>query len=152
MEDVIEVYHRPHDPARPVVCVDEAGKQLIGDVREPLPVRVGSPAKEDSEYERHGTANLFMAFEPLAGRRVVVPSTRTCPSAGRNRVRTLAVPPRTYSCGCRAGWPSGCHDGPGWGTAWNGPASSSHQTARPSDAPSVYASSINFFWDPRPGR
>ena len=71
MEDVIGVYHRPPDPARSVVCVDEAGKQLIGDIREPLPVRAGSPAKEDSEYERHGTANLFMAFEPLAGRRAV---------------------------------------------------------------------------------
>ena len=71
MEDVIDVYHRPPDPARPVVCVDEAGKQLIGDVRQPLPVRAGSPAKEDSEYERRGTANLFMAFEPLAGRRRV---------------------------------------------------------------------------------
>jgi hypothetical protein len=71
MEDVIDVYHRPHDPERPVVCVDEGGKQLIGDVREPLPVRAGSPAKEDCEYERHGTANLFLAFEPLAGKRVV---------------------------------------------------------------------------------
>jgi transposase len=71
MEDVIEVYHRPYDAAAPQVCLDEGGKQLIGEVREPLPVRPGSPAKEDSEYERHGTANLFMAFEPLAGRRVV---------------------------------------------------------------------------------
>lgn len=71
MEDVIEVYHRPHDPARPVVCVDEGGKQLLGEVRPPLPVRPGSPAKEDSEYRRQGTANLFMAFEPLAGRRTV---------------------------------------------------------------------------------
>jgi hypothetical protein len=71
MEDVIDVYHRPYDADRPVVCVDEGGKQLVGDVREPLPVRAGSPAKEDSEYERHGTANLFLAFEPLAGRRVV---------------------------------------------------------------------------------
>jgi transposase len=71
MEDVIGVYHRPYDPAYPQVCVDEGGKQLIGDVREPRPVRPGSPAKEDHEYERHGTANLFMAFEPLAGRRVV---------------------------------------------------------------------------------
>jgi DDE superfamily endonuclease len=71
MEDVIGVYHRPADPACPVVCVDEGGKQLVGDVREPLPVRAGSPAKDDAEYERHGTANLFLAFEPLAGRRVV---------------------------------------------------------------------------------
>jgi hypothetical protein len=71
MEDVIDVYHRPYDAGRPVVCVDEGGKQLVGDVREPLPVRAGSPAKEDCEYERGGVANLFLAFDPLAGRRVV---------------------------------------------------------------------------------
>jgi hypothetical protein len=71
MEDVLDVYARPLDPARPVVCVDEGGKQLIGDVRAPLPVRPGSPAKQDHEYERGGMANLFMAFEPLAGRRHV---------------------------------------------------------------------------------
>ena len=76
MEDVIEVYHRPHDPVCPVVCVDEGGKQLVGEVREPLPVRVGSPAKEDYEYERGGVANLFLAFEPLAGRRVVAVTER----------------------------------------------------------------------------
>lgn len=71
MEDVLDVYERPPDASRPVVCVDEGGKQLIGDVREPLPVRPGSPAKQDSEYERGGMANLFMAFEPLAGWRHV---------------------------------------------------------------------------------
>jgi hypothetical protein len=71
MEDVLDVYEKPRDPSRPVVCVDEGGKQLIGDVREPLPVRPGSPAKQDSEYERGGMANLFMAFEPLAGWRHV---------------------------------------------------------------------------------
>lgn len=71
MEDVIAVYHRPYDPECPVVCVDEGGKPLIGEVREPLPVRVGSPAKEDAEYARNGVANLFLAFEPLGGRRVV---------------------------------------------------------------------------------
>ncbi len=71
MEDVIEVYHRPYEPECPTVCVDEGGKQRIGEVRPPLPVRVGSPAKQDSEYQRNGVANLFMAFEPLAGRRVV---------------------------------------------------------------------------------
>ena len=76
MEDVIEVYHRPFDSERPVVCVDEGGKQLLGEVRPPLPVRVGSPAKEDCEYVRNGVANLFMAFEPLAGRRVVEATAR----------------------------------------------------------------------------
>ena len=76
MEDVLDVYARPRDPGRPVVCVDEGGKQLIGDVREPLPARPGSPAKQDYEYERGGMANLFMAFEPLAGRRHVEATER----------------------------------------------------------------------------
>jgi transposase len=71
MEDVLEVYHRPYDADRPVVCMDEASKQLIAEVREPLPARPGSVAKQDSEYERRGTANLFMAVEPLAGKRTV---------------------------------------------------------------------------------
>jgi DDE superfamily endonuclease len=76
MEDVLDVYARPYDPARPVVCVDEGSKQLIGDVREPLPVRPGAAAKQDYEYERGGMANLFMAFEPLAGRRRVETTER----------------------------------------------------------------------------
>ena len=69
MEDVLEVYHRPYDAQRPVVCMDECSKQLIGEVREPLPPRPGKVAKQDSEYERCGTANVFMAVEPLAGQR-----------------------------------------------------------------------------------
>ena len=90
MEDVIGVYHRPYDAAYPQVCVDEGGKQLIGDVREPLPVRPGSAAKQDSEYARHGTANLFMAFEPLAGRRVVeVTERRTAADFARFLRRLL---------------------------------------------------------------
>ena len=90
MEDVIEVYHRPYDAAYPQVCVDEGGKQLIGEVRPPLPVRPGTPAREDSEYERHGTANLFVAFEPLAGRRVVeVTDRRTAVDFARFLKRLL---------------------------------------------------------------
>jgi hypothetical protein len=71
MEDVLEVYARPYDPQRPVVCVDEASKQLVADVTPPQPAQPGRPAREDYEYERRGTANLFMLFEPLAGRRHV---------------------------------------------------------------------------------
>jgi len=71
MEDVLDVYARPLDEERPVVCVDEGGKQLIGEVREPLPVRPGSAAKQDYEYKREGMANLFMAVEPLDGVRHV---------------------------------------------------------------------------------
>jgi len=83
-QDVLDMYARPYDSARPVVCVDEAGKQLIGDVREPLPVRPGSPAKEDCHYVRGGMANLFMAFEPLAGKRhVEVTERKTSVDFGR---------------------------------------------------------------------
>lgn len=71
MEDVLDVYHRPYDPECPVVCMDEASKQLIGEVRTPLPLRPGQIAKYDSEYCREGTANIFMAVEPLAGFRTV---------------------------------------------------------------------------------
>lgn len=76
MEDVLGVYEKPYDPKHPVVCVDEGGKQLIGEVRPPLPVRPGKPARQDSEYQRGGMANLFMAFEPLAGERYVQVTAR----------------------------------------------------------------------------
>jgi transposase len=71
MEDVLEVYTRPYDPKKPQVCLDEASKQLVAETRAPLPVAPGQPAREDYEYERCGTANLFMIFEPLAGQRHV---------------------------------------------------------------------------------
>ena len=65
MEDVLEVYQRPYDPRRPVVCLDEQSKQLVKETRKPIPVQPGQPARCDYEYERNGTANLFMVFEPL---------------------------------------------------------------------------------------
>jgi hypothetical protein len=71
MEDVLEVYHRPYDPQRPQVCLDETSKALHAHAREPLPMESGKPAREDYEYIRNGTANLFLWFEPLAGRRGV---------------------------------------------------------------------------------
>lgn len=71
MEDVLDVYHRPYDADYPVVGMDEASKQLVGEVRTPLPVRPGQIAKYDSEYRREGTANMFLAVEPLAGFRTV---------------------------------------------------------------------------------
>jgi hypothetical protein len=71
MEDVLEVYHRPHDPQRPLVCFDEASKQLIKEVRKPIPAAPGRPETADYEYERNGTANLFMMFAPLEGQRHV---------------------------------------------------------------------------------
>jgi hypothetical protein len=71
MEDVLEVYHWPYDPKRPVVCLDETFKQLVGETREPLPMLPGQPHRYDHVYVRNGVASLFMAFEPLAGWREV---------------------------------------------------------------------------------
>ena len=71
MEDVLEVYKRPYDPKRPVVCLDETSKQLIGEVARPLLAAPGQVAHYDYEYVRKGVANLFMIFEPLAGQRDV---------------------------------------------------------------------------------
>ena len=71
MEDVLEVYQRPHDPDRPVVCLDETTKQLIKETRMPVPATPGRPARHDYEYERNGTVNLFMLFAPLDGWRHV---------------------------------------------------------------------------------
>jgi hypothetical protein len=71
MEDVLEVYHRPHDPDYPLVCVDESSKQLIKETRTAIPMKSGRPARYDYEYERNGTANLFMMFAPLEGWRHV---------------------------------------------------------------------------------
>ena len=78
MEDVLDVYKRPYDPKRPQVCLDETSKQLIGETRLPIPVAPGREARYDHEYRRNGVANLFMIFEPLAGkRRVKVTERRT---------------------------------------------------------------------------
>jgi uncharacterized small protein (DUF1192 family) len=71
MEDVLEVYHRPHDPEYPVVCLDETSKQLIAETRVPIAAKPGRPVRYDYEYERNGTANLFMLFAPLEGWRHV---------------------------------------------------------------------------------
>jgi hypothetical protein len=71
MEDVLEVYARPHDPERPVVCLDETSKQLIAETRAPQPAAPGRPARLDAEYARNGTANLFMMYAPLEGWRHV---------------------------------------------------------------------------------
>ena len=71
MEDVLEVYKRPYDPKRPVVCLDETSKQLIGEVATPVPAAPGQVVHYDYEYVRHGVANIFMISEPLAGQREV---------------------------------------------------------------------------------
>ncbi len=79
MEDVLEVYARPYDPARPQVCLDKAAKQILSEVRAPIPMERGQSLRVDNEYHREGTCALFMLFEPLSGkRRVLVRERRTC--------------------------------------------------------------------------
>lgn len=78
MEDILSVYTRPYNPRRPLICMDESSRQLLGDVREPLPPMPCRVKKVDHDYIRHGTANLFMLFEPLTGwRHVKVTERRT---------------------------------------------------------------------------
>jgi hypothetical protein len=71
MEDILEVYKRPCDARRPVICMDESSKQLIGEVIAPIPMATGHPVLKDDEYVRNGVAEIFLAVEPLAGRRTV---------------------------------------------------------------------------------
>jgi hypothetical protein len=71
MEAVLDVYKRPRNPRQPLVCLDEAVKQLIKETRLPIPMKPGQPARYDYEYERNGTATMFMMFAPLEGRRHV---------------------------------------------------------------------------------
>lgn len=78
MEDILEVYTRPFDPQRPLVCMDESSKQLLEETRTPLPPQPGQLQRYDYEYSRNGVATLFVAFEPLAGwRHVEVTQQRT---------------------------------------------------------------------------
>lgn len=72
----MEVYHLPYDPEYPVVCMDESCKQMIGEVREPIPYAPGRPVRMDDEYIRNGVAEIFMEVEPLAGRRHVAVTER----------------------------------------------------------------------------
>jgi transposase len=71
MEDILDLYQRPYDPKRPVICLDERPCQLIDDVLVPLPMQAGKPKREDYHYKRNGVCTVFIAFEPLTGRRFV---------------------------------------------------------------------------------
>ena len=89
MENVLEVYHRPYDPQRPVVCMDETSKQLVKETRVPQPPRPGQAERFDYEYERNGTANVFMFCEPLAGRRRATVTERRTKCDWAEQIRTL---------------------------------------------------------------
>ena len=78
MEDVLDLYAEPYDPDRPVVCFDETSTQLLADTKPPIPVQPGQPRRQDYEYRRAGTRNIFLTCEPLAGwRHVAITERRT---------------------------------------------------------------------------
>ena len=89
MEDVLDVYERPSDPARPVVCMDETSAQLVSHTRTPVPPAPGRPARADYEYRREGVANLFLFTEPLAGWRDVTVTDRRTKADWAEAVRAL---------------------------------------------------------------
>jgi hypothetical protein len=89
MEDVLDVYTRPYDPLRPLVCFDELAKQLLRDARAPLPAAPGRPARVDYEYERGGVLNLFLGCEPLAGRRWVDVTARRTKRDWAHQIKDL---------------------------------------------------------------
>lgn len=78
MEDVLDVYTRPYDANRPVICVDEKSKELRSEMREPIPATPGNFRRSDSEYVRSGSANIFVCVEPLAGKRTVKVTDQRC--------------------------------------------------------------------------
>ena len=90
MEDVLDLYAKPYDPERPVVCFDEQPRQLIAEVRTPVPAAPGRPQRIDDEYRRQGTANLFLTFEPLAGWRHVEVTERRTSAEFAHQMRALA--------------------------------------------------------------
>jgi hypothetical protein len=90
MEDVLEVYTQPYDPKRPQVCMDEINKQLLSEVREPLPSQPGQAQRVDYEYQREGVADLFMLFEPLVGKRFVQVTDQRTRKDWAHAMKTLA--------------------------------------------------------------
>jgi hypothetical protein len=90
MEEVLDAYARPHDPQEPLVCFDEMPRQLLDHVLAPLPMGPGQPERVDCEYERKGTANLFLCFEPLSGWRHVEVTERRTKVDFAGQMRALA--------------------------------------------------------------
>jgi hypothetical protein len=89
MENVLEVYKRPYDPKRPVVCMDEKPKQLVKETRTPIACAAGRPRRFDYEYERNGTANVFLFVEPLRGWRRVEATARRTRLDGAQQIKRL---------------------------------------------------------------
>jgi DDE superfamily endonuclease len=90
MEDVLEVSTRPYDPARPQLCMDEINTQLLADTRESLPMEPGKPKREDYEYEREGVCHVFLACEPLAGKRYTMVAAQRTKHEWAHFIRSLS--------------------------------------------------------------
>ncbi len=90
MEQVLDVYQRPYDAAYPVVCMDETPRQLLGQVRQPIAAVAGRPAREDYEYRRLGSCNVFLATEPLAGTRMTKVTARRTRTDWAHFIRDLS--------------------------------------------------------------
>jgi transposase len=90
MEDVLSVYTRPYDPQLPQVCMDEINTQLLAEIRDPLPMEPGKPRREDYEYERQGVCNVFLACEPLVGRRFTMVSAQRTKQEWAQFIRHLS--------------------------------------------------------------
>jgi hypothetical protein len=104
MEDVLDLHGEPHDPARPVVCFDETSKQLVSETRTPLPMEPGKPERVDYEYERKGTANLFLVTQPLGGWRHVDVTDRRTKHDFAQQMRDLVD--RHFTPDSPGAWPS----------------------------------------------
>lgn len=91
MEDVLDLYAEPYDPARPVVCFDELPVQLVAERRSPLPAQPGTPARYDYEYTRAGVANLFVVVEPKRGWRHLAVTAQRCKEDFAAQMRWLVV-------------------------------------------------------------
>lgn len=91
MEDVLEVYHRPYDRKRPVICMDEQPVQLLGEAREPIPMNEHHSKREDNEYVRQGTCSIFMFVEPLGGRRYVSASAQRTRKDWAREVKSIVT-------------------------------------------------------------
>lgn len=89
MEDIIELYCQPYDPAMPMICMDEQSRQLIGETKKIIPAKPGKPERADYEYERNGTANIFIFAEPLGGQRHISVTERRTASDWAEEIREL---------------------------------------------------------------
>ena len=90
MEDILHVYTRPYDPARPQVCMDEINTQLLSDTRDALPLQPGHPIREDYEYEHHGVCNVDLSCKPLTGKRYTMVAPQRTKQQWAQFMRQLA--------------------------------------------------------------